>query len=53
MKGAETAEKKRDSIYYLLGALTRLIGNVDLSIRQLNFIYNLLDVMHKFIEGYE
>ncbi len=41
---------KKDSIIYLLGALQRLITNTDLSPKQLYLIYELLNVMHKFIE---
>lgn len=41
---------KRDAIIYLLGALQRLVSQVELSSAHWNFIYDLLNVIHKFVE---
>ena len=46
---------KKDGIIYLLGALQRLISQpeVELPPEQETFIYDLLNVIHRFTEGYE
>lgn len=41
---------KKDSIIYLLGALQRLVANVELPDVQWCFVYDLLNVIHKFVE---
>jgi hypothetical protein len=43
---------KRDAIVYLLGALQRLISQVELAPVQWEFVYDLLNTIHKFVEKY-
>lgn len=41
---------KKDAIIYLLGAIQRLVTYTNLSETKENFLYNMLDAIHRFIE---
>jgi len=41
---------KKDAIIYLLGALQRLVSQVELAPVQWEFVYDLLNTVHKFVE---
>ena len=43
---------KRDAIIYLLGALQRLVSQVELAPVHWKLVYDLLNAIHKIIEKY-
>ena len=43
---------EKDSVIYLLGALQRLVSQVELPSTYWSVVYGLLDIIHKFVEKY-